>query len=83
MLWAEAESSGYACPIWMTFQQAKELGGYVRKGEHGTPVVYASKFTKTETGDDGAESQREIPFLRSTPFLTRNRSPSFPATFTS
>lgn len=64
MLWGEAETRGFACPIWMTFQQAKELGGFVRKGEHGSPVVYASKFSKTEPGDDGQEVEREIPFLR-------------------
>lgn len=64
MLWAEAESSGYACPIWMTFQQARELGGHVRKGEHAAPVVYASKFNKTETDDAGLDVEREIPFLR-------------------
>jgi antirestriction protein ArdC len=64
MLWAEAESKGYAAPIWMTFQQAKELGGFVKKGEHGSPVVYASKFKKNETGEDGCEVEREIPFLK-------------------
>jgi antirestriction protein ArdC len=64
MLWAEAEDRGYACPIWMTYQQATELGGQVRKGEHGTKVVYASKFTKSETNEAGDEMEREIPFLK-------------------
>jgi antirestriction protein ArdC len=64
MLWAEAELKGYCAPIWMTFQQAKELGGFVKKGEHGSTVVYASKFTKSETDDAGAEIEREIPFLK-------------------
>jgi antirestriction protein ArdC len=64
MLWSEAEEKGYSAPIWMTFQQARELGGHVKKGEHGSPVVYASKFKKNETGDDGCEVEREIPFLK-------------------
>lgn len=64
MLWAEAETCGYACPIWMTYQQAKQLGGHVKKGEHGAPVVYASKFSKTEAGEDGQAVEREIPFLK-------------------
>jgi antirestriction protein ArdC len=46
MLWASAELQGYSCPYWLTFQQAKELGGFVKKGEHGSPVVYANTFTK-------------------------------------
>ncbi|WP_254508989.1 ArdC family protein [Anatilimnocola floriformis] len=64
MLWAEAETKGYACPIWMTFNQARELGGFVKKGEHGSPVVYASKFKKSETDDAGQEVERDIPFLK-------------------
>lgn len=64
MLWAEAECRGYCCPIWMTFQQAKELGGHVRKGEHGTGVVYASTFQQTETDDSGEAVERDIPYLK-------------------
>jgi len=29
---------------WVTFRQALGLGGNVRKGEHGTTVVYADRF---------------------------------------
>ena len=64
MLWAAAELQGYACPIWLTFQQAKELGGHVKKGEHGSPVVFASTFKKTDTNDVGDEIEQEIPFLK-------------------
>ena len=64
MLWDAAETHGYACPIWMTFQQAKQFGGYVKKGEHSTPVVYASTFTKPETNDAGEEIDSTIPFLK-------------------
>jgi len=64
MLWAAAELQNYACPFWLTFQQAKELGGHVKKGEHGSPVVYASTFKKKETAEDGQETEEEIPFLK-------------------
>lgn len=64
MLWASAEMQGFACPFWLTFQQAKQLGGFVKKGEKGSPVVYASTFKKTEQGDDGQEIEEEIPFLK-------------------
>ena len=69
MLWMSAELNGYACPFWLTFQQAKELGGHVRKNEHGSRVVYASTFKvrgegdKTETANVGQDNDREIPFL--------------------
>ena len=50
MLWAEAVEKGFAAPIWMTFKQALELGGHVRKGEKGSLVVYASSITRTGSG---------------------------------
>jgi antirestriction protein ArdC len=50
MLWAKPVEKGFAAPIWMTFKQALELGGHVRKGEEGSLVVYASSFTRTGSG---------------------------------
>jgi antirestriction protein ArdC len=64
MLWGEALAQGFASPFWMTYKQAQELGGQVRKGEHGSLVVYADRIHKTETGDNGDEIEREIPFMK-------------------
>jgi antirestriction protein ArdC len=64
-LWSEAVAAGYNAPIWMTFRQAKALGGAVRKGEKGAPVVYANRLHKTETDPDtGEEVERDIPFMK-------------------
>ncbi|MFO0812106.1 MAG: zincin-like metallopeptidase domain-containing protein [Gemmatales bacterium] len=66
ILWLTAEERSYHCPLWITFNQAKELGGFVKKGEKGTPVVYANTFTKKETDEaTGEESEEKIPFLKS------------------
>ena len=48
MLWSAAMEKGYAAPVWMTFKQASELKANVRKGEHGSLVVYADKIIRTE-----------------------------------
>jgi antirestriction protein ArdC len=64
LLWAEAVANGYAAPIWMTYNQASALSAHVRKGEHGTMVVYAQRFTKTEVNNDGEQVEAEIPFLK-------------------
>ncbi|PQO21995.1 antirestriction protein [Rhodobacteraceae bacterium WD3A24] len=65
MLWASASAQGFAAPIWMTYRQAAELGAHVRKGEKGSPVVYANKLTRTEIDDDtGEESERAIPYMK-------------------
>lgn len=52
MLWASAELQGFVSPYWLTYRQAQELGGHVKKGEHGSPVVYANTFKKTEKAED-------------------------------
>jgi antirestriction protein ArdC len=63
MLWSAAVPKGYACPLWLTFKQAIELGGHVRKGETGELVVYADRITRAETGDNGESTEREIAVL--------------------
>jgi antirestriction protein ArdC len=64
MLWAAAMEKGYNCPLWLTYKQAAELGGQVRKGEKGSLVVYANKITKTDTDETGADVEIEIPFMK-------------------
>jgi antirestriction protein ArdC len=41
LLWGSTIEHGYSGQSWLTFRQALSLGGYVRKGERGTAVVYA------------------------------------------
>ncbi|AGS24577.1 ArdC family protein [Rhizobium etli] len=64
LLWSEGIARGYTSSTWMTFKQALELGAAVRKGETGATVVFASRFTKSETDGNGGEVEREIPFLK-------------------
>jgi antirestriction protein ArdC len=63
-LWMAAEAHGYGNPYWLTFNQARDAGGSVRKGERCTHVVFASTFEKRETGPDGTVSRQRIPFLK-------------------
>jgi antirestriction protein ArdC len=64
LLWSEGMARGFTSCMWMTFKQALELGGAVRKGETGSTVVFASRFKKSETDGSGNEVDREIPFLK-------------------
>jgi antirestriction protein ArdC len=45
-------SLGYPCPYFVTFNQAKKLGGKVTKGQKGCPVVYwkVTKYDKDQNG---------------------------------
>lgn len=64
MLWDAAECKGYGSPYWLTFNQAKELGAFVKRGEKSSPVVYAGSFKKAEEDEQGNEVEAEIPFLK-------------------
>ena len=60
-----AVSCGYGVNRWMTFQQACSLGASVRKGEHGTPIVF---FKMHEVGNCDAPvtvDRKVVPLLRS------------------
>jgi len=61
LLWATAITRGYANPYWMTFKQALELGGNVKKGEKGTRVVYVGLVTKKDDDAqaDGDQDERK------------------------
>ena len=68
VLWMESQLHGFNIPVWLTFRQAKELGGSVKKGEKATTVVYANSFEKTETDSEtGEDKKRKIPFLKAYP----------------
>ena len=64
LLWGATFEGGYRSNVWMTYKQAAERGAQVRKGEHGSLVVYADRFTKTETDDKGQDTEREIAFMK-------------------
>jgi len=57
--------SDYRSPYWLTFRQAKKLGGYIRKGEKGTKVVFWKVLEKESTdGDTGKIETKRFPILR-------------------
>ena len=68
MLWSASVVKGYACPLWLTFKQAHDLGGKVKKGEKATPVIYYKLFEKRDDhgnlvlGSNGRPTR--IPFIR-------------------
>ncbi|WP_420137934.1 ArdC-like ssDNA-binding domain-containing protein [Sphingomonas sp.] len=61
ILWAAVVAGGYRSQRWLTFRQAQAVGGGVRKGEKGTTVCYADRFTPKDEQvralDDGREAR--------------------------
>jgi antirestriction protein ArdC len=62
LLWM-AQSRGYRTPRYLTFNQAVELGGSVRRGEHGTKVYFVKQLQVADR--DGEEGDtRIVPMMR-------------------
>ncbi len=67
ILWGAVIERGFAGQSWLTFRQALSLGGNVRKGEHGTTVVYADRFIPDEErkrAERDGDEPGAIPFLK-------------------
>jgi len=77
ILWGAVIANGWPSQGWLTFRQALDAGGAVRKGERGTTVVYADRFVPKEAdkaglrgsaapakGNEPPEAVRSVPFLK-------------------
>ena len=78
-LWMASMDAGYASPLWLTFKQAKEMGGQVRKGEKGTLCAYwskietkASKETRAQAIAQGEDAPKAAERLMCKPFWLFN-----------
>lgn len=67
ILWGAVIEQGWPSQSWLTFRQALEAGGSVRKGERGQCVVYADRFTpeaeRARAARDGDDA-KAVPFLK-------------------
>jgi antirestriction protein ArdC len=57
LLWM-AQTAGYRTPRFLTFKQASELGGNVRKGEHGTKVYFVKQLQVHDKGPEDNSATR-------------------------
>jgi antirestriction protein ArdC len=67
ILWGAVIDRAYPAQAWLTFRQAIAAGGAVRKGERGTTVVYADRFTpaaERQRAEQSGDTAKAIPFLK-------------------
>lgn len=72
LLWMQEVAHGYSTSRWMTFKQARDAGGHVRKGEKSTLAVFFKPLKKQKTDEngnpvmdeDGEPVMTTIPILR-------------------
>ena len=77
VLWSVASAKGYVSARWLTFKQAKDLGGAVRKGEKSTTVV---KFGTIEREDEDG-NLRSVPFTRAYRVFNADQIDALPADY--
>ena len=63
LLWGKMDDGGYSDARFLTFKQAKELGGSVRKYEKGTEIVYMRFIERDDA--NAPDKVKRIPMLRS------------------
>ncbi len=62
LLWL-ARDRGCTTPRFLTYQQATQAGGYIRKGEHGTRVYFVKQL-QIKDGEGADADTRLVPMLR-------------------
>lgn len=67
ILWMTQQEQGFSSGRWLTYKQAAELGGQVRKGEKGTTAIFYKPLER-ETGEidpkTGEAEIERIPMIR-------------------
>ena len=83
VLWLTATAKGYGSPYWLTYRQAVELGGNVRKGEHGAKVCYFYRITREAVDQNtGEATAQHIPFIKTYTVFSAEQCEGLPAHFT-
>lgn len=65
ILWSIAMKKEYKSSHWMTYKQAKTLGGQVKKGEKAAPVFYAGKLKIEDEEQSADEDDKFIHYMKS------------------
>jgi antirestriction protein ArdC len=78
LLWM-ARQAGYRTPRYLTYKQALELGGHVRKGERGTKVYFVKQLHVRNKDSDDESATRLVPLLREYTVFNVDQCENLPA----
>lgn len=87
LLWMSAEEQGFRSPRWLTYRQAQEAGGQVRKGEKATLGVIYKDWTKQAEDlqgnrlydSEGKPQMETVPMLKPLQLFNAEQCEGLPA----
>jgi antirestriction protein ArdC len=78
LLWM-ARAAGYRVPRFLTYKQALELSGHVRKGERGTKVYFVKQLQVRDRDANDDDAMRVVPLLREYTVFNVDQCENLPA----
>jgi antirestriction protein ArdC len=79
LLWAAANRKGYGSSEWLTYRQARQRGGHVRKGERSALITFWKFLERQERDAETGETvTRTVPFLRCYHVFNREQCEGLP-----
>ncbi|ELI5720950.1 DUF1738 domain-containing protein [Vibrio fluvialis] len=60
LLWSSATENRFSSPAWLSYKQALEMGGQVRKGEKSTQIVFYKQIKK----EDEQGNEEIVPIMK-------------------
>lgn len=85
LMWAEGIAKAYTSQRWLTYRQAEAAGGNVRRGERGTVICYADRFTpkaEAEAARGEDREARQVAFLKRFVVFNVDQCEGLPEDFT-
>ena len=74
--------SDYTSQAWLTYKQAADVGGQVRKGELGTKVVLYKPFVVKDVNAPVAGTEKSIPMMRAFTVFNTQQIDGLPTKYT-
>ncbi|MGH1384312.1 ArdC family protein [Kordia sp.] len=72
-LWFNQESKGFTSNEWATFNQWREAGANVRKGEKGSRIIFYKTLINSEKDANGNIQEHKVPLLRTYSVFNANQ----------
>lgn len=81
LLWIAAGKNGFSSNQWMTYKQAQNVGGQVKKGSKGTQVVFFKMLEVKDRNTTDPEAKTKIPMLRTYTVFNADQIDDLPEKF--